>query len=61
MATWHQQKGGYLHIYKPEPGKWKCISDKPNQLASVMIFDNEDDAVRYCARTGDTLVCPPRQ
>lgn len=63
MATWHQQQNptALQQLHTPEPGKWKCVSDKPNQPASCMSFDNEPDAKAYCERSGDRLIPPPTQ
>lgn len=61
MATWHQNqnKSAIAMAWAPEPGKYKCVSDKPGRMASVMVFDNLADAEKYCANTGDVLIMPP--
>lgn len=63
MSTWHQNQNpaALMKLWQREPGKWKCISDRPGQPASCMSFDNEADAVRYCANTGDVLIAPPKE
>ena len=61
MATWHQQKNraALTSLWTPEPGKFKCITDKPGQTAGAMVFATLADAQRYCANTGATLIPPP--
>lgn len=61
MATYHQERNaaGLRALWTPEPGRWKCISDKRGRMASCMSFDNEKDALAYCANTGDVLLPPP--
>ena len=63
MSTWHQRQNAAVQqlLWAPEPGRYKCVSDKPNQTASCMVFDNEQDALTYCEKTGDTLVRPPKE
>ena len=63
MSTWHQQQNptNLQLLWKPEPGLYKCVSDKPNQTASCMVFDNEAQARAYCQHTGDVLVMPPKE
>lgn len=60
MATWHQNRNpeNARQLWAPEPGKWKCVSDKPNRMASCMVFDDEEAARRYCEKTGDVLIPP---
>lgn len=63
MATWHQSKNGsgLAALWAPSPGKWKCISDRPGKAAGAMLFDNEADARRYAAKTGDVVIPPSRE
>lgn len=63
MATWHQNRNqdAIAALWRPEPGKFKCITDKHGQPASCMVFDNLEAAQRYCEKTGDTLICPPKE
>lgn len=60
MASWHQSKNpaALASLWTPEPGKFKCISDKAGQPASCMTFNNRPDAERYCQNTGDVLIAP---
>lgn len=62
MSTWHQNRNpaALVLLYKPEPNRWKCVSDRPNHLASCMTFDNQADAEAYCKKTGDILIPPGR-
>ena len=59
MSTWHQQQNptALAALWAPTD-KWKCVSDKPGLPAGCMSFDDEADARRYCARTGDVLIPP---
>lgn len=61
MATWHQRRNpaGLAALYRPEPGRWKCVIDKPDEFASVVTFDSKTEAEAYCAKTRATLVPPP--
>lgn len=50
MATWHQSRAG---IVAPHPGKWTVLIDPPHECRSTVVFDNEEDALRYagnCAK-----------
>lgn len=60
MSTWHQNRNpaALTALWLPHPTKWKCISDKPGQMASSMMFDNEVEARTYANRTGDVLIPP---
>lgn len=60
MATWHQSKNptAIKSLWTPEPGKWKCIDDKPNQMASSITFATKEEAERYCANTGSIMIPP---
>lgn len=62
MSTWHQDRnpGALQALWTPEPGKYKCVSDRPGQAASCMSFDNQADAEAYCEKTGDILISPPQ-
>ena len=59
MSTWHQRKGGALAgLWQPHPVHFKCVSDRPEQFASSMLFDDLEQAKSYCERTGNVLVMP---
>lgn len=63
MATWHQQQNpaALRALWTPEPGKWKCVCDRPGQMAGCVTFDNRQKALDYCDNTGAILVPPPAQ
>lgn len=60
MATWHQEQNlaAVRALWAPEPGRYKCIDDKLNQMASCISFDNLSNAQRYCIKTGAHLILP---
>jgi hypothetical protein len=60
MSTWHQDRNpqGLQALWQPHATDWKCVSDKPGQLASAMCFAREDEARSYCERWGCVLIPP---
>lgn len=60
MATWHQRSRGIGDLWMPVPGMWKCVSDRPDEFASCMLFDSKEKAEAYCKVTGDVLIPPAR-
>ncbi|SON54266.1 hypothetical protein HDIA_0725 [Hartmannibacter diazotrophicus] len=60
MATWHQShnRTGLAALYRSEPGVWKVISDKPDEFASAIAFNNPEDATALAAKNGGLIVTP---
>lgn len=61
MATWHQQRNtaGLAALYRPEPGRWKCITDRPGEHAGCITFASREEATAYARRTGALIIPPP--
>lgn len=62
MATWHQSRNqtGLIALWAPDDTAWKCVTDKPGEFASAMLFRRKRDAERFARRTGAYLVAPRR-
>lgn len=60
MSTWHQNRNpiALAALWRPLPDQYKCVSDRPGQPASCMIFADRVAAERYAERTGDVLIPP---
>jgi hypothetical protein len=60
MATWHQQRNpeGLRSLWQQHPTQWKCISDRPNECAGSISFNDEAEARAYAAKTGDRVLPP---
>ena len=60
MSTWHQAQNPATTtaLWAPHTTQWKCISDRPNEFASVMTFATEAEARAYAERTGDIVIAP---
>ncbi|MBZ9574571.1 hypothetical protein [Modicisalibacter sp. MOD 31.J] len=58
MSTWHQNRNrsALAALWQPLPDQYKCVSDKPGQAASCMIFADRAAAERYAERTGGVLI-----
>jgi hypothetical protein len=60
MATWHQQKNptALAALWAPHPTQWKCVSDKPGQMAGCASFTDKQKARDFCDNTGAVLIPP---
>lgn len=60
MASWHQQRnpGGLAALWQPHPTNWKIVSDKFNEFASSISFEDEGQARLYVVRNGGHLIPP---
>lgn len=60
MSTWHQDQnpGNVSQLWKPHPVRYKCISDRPGQMASCMLFATKGEAEHYAKTTGHVVIPP---
>lgn len=58
MATWHQLKAGLTGLYTPHAAAWKVVSDRPGELASVILFKTEREARALAEKNGGAVIAP---